>query len=460
MPRTLSEEEFNRIKEGVLATLPANLSEAELNRITPSMLDGAIGAAENSSAPLTDSAISRLTTGIWKHVNPVTMATGLATAALHPVDTLHAFVTTQGAELDKAADLVRQGRYSEAVGHGAAGLLPFVGPAAAAAGERMGSGDIAGGVGEGLGVIASVFAPRAAVKVAPQVIAAAREAGPALQGPVSTGLGATGRALEAAGQSRAAQMAQYGGLYEAAAHLDPRGLILAATPPVVRATGRGLQRAGAWLAPAAEADVVPPHLNRAVPIRPSDLTPDQLAERIQYGQGTPTPRTPTYAPRPSPGSAAPPPTAPAVPEPPVAPAPPESAPTPAAPSGFGWSPQRIRNEVGLAARRMKVTLTDAQAQAAQDLVATGRMPTAAVAEVAPPKTAAALEPALPPAAKPKVTAAEMKEYTRLRRLGKSHAEATAVLQVQRDLAQRLGTPTSEVVRQTVAERNVSGEWPE
>ena len=51
------------------------------------------------------------------------------------------------------------GRISSAVGHGAAGMLPLVGPAAANAGDQIGSGDVAGGLGSGAGLITSIAAP-------------------------------------------------------------------------------------------------------------------------------------------------------------------------------------------------------------------------------------------------------------------------------------------------------------
>jgi hypothetical protein len=109
--------------------------------------------------------------------------------------------------------------------------------------------------------------------------------------------------------------------------------------------------------------------------------------------------------------------------------------------------------VGLAARRLKVTLTEPQAKVAEDLVATGQTPTAAIAAAAPD-----VKP--PPAAKPKILAAEMKAYSELRRLGKSHAEAVQALEAARDFARRFGTPSSEEMRRMIAERNLSGQWPE
>lgn len=58
----------------------------------------------------------------------------------------------------KAYDAFRQGRYSEAAGYGGATLLPVVGPMAARIGERIGSGDVAGGLGEAVGSVGGMMA--------------------------------------------------------------------------------------------------------------------------------------------------------------------------------------------------------------------------------------------------------------------------------------------------------------
>jgi predicted house-cleaning NTP pyrophosphatase (Maf/HAM1 superfamily) len=125
----------------------------------------------------------------------------------------------------------------------------------------------------------------------------------------------------------------------------------------------------------------------------------------------------------------------------------------AAQSTQGWSPQRIQNELGIQARRQKVTLTEPQYQEATALVRAGQSPAQAVQAMGTPK-------AVPAAPKLKVSAAETSTYLQLRHMGKSDAEAKALIQLQRDLAQRLNMPSSEAVRQSVAGRNVTGEWPE
>jgi hypothetical protein len=91
---------------------------------------------------------------------------GDPTAASRTLSVGKNLIGAQGQQLSKAVGSARQGRISEAIGHGAAGLLPLVGPAAANAGERIGSGDIAGGLGEAAAVLAPFAAPTALGAVA------------------------------------------------------------------------------------------------------------------------------------------------------------------------------------------------------------------------------------------------------------------------------------------------------
>jgi hypothetical protein len=58
----------------------------------------------------------------------------------------------------KAKDAYDEGSYSEAAGHALAAAIPGVGPAAANAGEQIGSGNIAGGLGEATGLMAPFVA--------------------------------------------------------------------------------------------------------------------------------------------------------------------------------------------------------------------------------------------------------------------------------------------------------------
>lgn len=116
------------------------------------------------------SALGRLTSKAWDMLNPVSAVSGLASAVAHPYETGKALIGAQVEQGRKALDAAREGRYSEAVGHGGAALLPVFGPVAANTGEYIAeTGDIAGGVGQGLGLILPVAGGRAAVAKAQSV---------------------------------------------------------------------------------------------------------------------------------------------------------------------------------------------------------------------------------------------------------------------------------------------------
>lgn len=153
---------------------------------TPSVGDMLVGAAQ--SVP-EGSALGRFAGGVWKNINPVEMVKGVAQAVTSPIETAKAAAGQMGEQWEKAYHAGAEGRYSEMVGHGLAGSLPLVGPAAAAAGERIGSGDVAGGLGEGVGMILPMAAARPAGRLAskaaaplkgkvnPAVVAAAQRQG-------------------------------------------------------------------------------------------------------------------------------------------------------------------------------------------------------------------------------------------------------------------------------------------
>lgn len=120
--------------------------------------------------------VGRFLSSLISTLNPITMVTGAAHAIAHPYDTASAIVKSQGDELAKAGERFKAAREasrdslkvgamnaSEGMGHLLAGLLPIIGPAAAHAGERGASGDVAGALGEGTGLIsATVLGPAAA----------------------------------------------------------------------------------------------------------------------------------------------------------------------------------------------------------------------------------------------------------------------------------------------------------
>src|SRR5262245_48340384 len=231
-------------------------------RIVKSEPLSVVASAPVDGAPGEASPGTRFAENVWSAVNPM----NVVQAALHPVDTLGALVDAHLAEASKTKAMYDAGRYSEAAGHLGATLLPVLGPAAARAGEQIGSGDIAGGLGSSVGLVASTQAPKVVGRI----------------GKATSGVA---------------------------------GDVIGLGSPRVSHAVRILDAIRQGLGGATAADEIPrpanptaPHLDRSVPVRPSDLTPDQLAQRIQYGTGTPPApgsRTPVYAPQPSPGSVEP-----------------------------------------------------------------------------------------------------------------------------------------------------------
>jgi hypothetical protein len=154
------------------------------------------------------------------------------------------------------------------------------------------------------------------------------------------------------------------------------------------------------------------------------------------------------------------PSAPPAASPPVTQGPPAApvarTPAPGSSGAPQLSPQQLRNEVGLAARRQNLKLSDQELEIADGMVRQGVSPADAVktvAQVAKPAPT-------PPAAKPKLSAAETKEYVRLRSAGKTNQEAMEALRQQREFVAQFGTPSTADVRSRVAERNATGRWPQ
>jgi hypothetical protein len=99
------------------------------------------------------SAVGRFVSNAAEMLNPVAAVEGVYNAVTSPVQTGKAILTGQGNQLAKARQAFKEGRYSEMVGHGAAAALPILGPIAADAGEQIGAGDVAGGLGKATGLL-------------------------------------------------------------------------------------------------------------------------------------------------------------------------------------------------------------------------------------------------------------------------------------------------------------------
>jgi hypothetical protein len=154
-PNDLSDDELLTIRDEDMALI-GKLTPTERQRRLVLFDAQTRGAGQPEG-----SATSRFFGGAAKMLNPITAVKGVAGAVAHPIDTASNLLQAQLAQLIKARDDLHAGRYSEAVGHGTAGVLPLIGPAAAGAGERMASGDIAGGLGEGAGLLAPFAAGEA-----------------------------------------------------------------------------------------------------------------------------------------------------------------------------------------------------------------------------------------------------------------------------------------------------------
>lgn len=140
-----------------------------------------IATQDEQQAPQQPSAVSRFFSNAGAMLNPVTAAQGIAHAVAHPINTAKGIYGMQAEQFGKAKEDFEQGRYVEMMGHGAAGVLPLIGPAAATAGEQIAAGDVAGGLGTGAGLATGAALAGPAV----------RAARPAISGPAQ----ATGRRL-------------------------------------------------------------------------------------------------------------------------------------------------------------------------------------------------------------------------------------------------------------------------
>lgn len=119
------------------------------------------------------SAVGRFANGVWEMVNPVSIVTGAAQMVAHSVDTYNGMVDQAAQQFVKAKDLIDQGRYVEAAGHGAAGFLPMVGPLAADIGEQAVAGDYAGAAGRLTGILAGPKIVKGVAKGAARLVPSA-----------------------------------------------------------------------------------------------------------------------------------------------------------------------------------------------------------------------------------------------------------------------------------------------
>lgn len=175
MPRILSEQEYNGVKSRVISSAPDNLSESDFHRWLGPAMESALGEAENTAPQqpginspfgagfvkdLVTNVAPRVIKGVAQNINPVTGAIGLYNAVSDLPGTYNGLVNNAAEQFTKAGDAYNQGHYSEMLGHGVAGALPLIGPAAAGAGEKIAGGDVAGGLGDAAGQLLLTGAAR------------------------------------------------------------------------------------------------------------------------------------------------------------------------------------------------------------------------------------------------------------------------------------------------------------
>jgi hypothetical protein len=124
-------------------------------------------------APEQPGAVRRFLGGAAQMLLPSTTPSdyikGPMYVARHPLDSLGllagAIKDAHAAQFQKAKTAGSEGRYSEMLGHGLATVVPVIGPAAATAGETIGQGDIAGGLGQTTGLLAPIVGPKAVAAI-------------------------------------------------------------------------------------------------------------------------------------------------------------------------------------------------------------------------------------------------------------------------------------------------------
>lgn len=146
------------------------------------------------TVPEVKSKAARFGESFVRNILPSTRASdyleGPAYAAQHPLDALglivNAFIGShkdQAVKTGQSAGRVfseptlggKLGAASETLGHGLATVVPMIGPAAANAGEQLGSGDVAGGLGAMTGLLTPSAVAAGAGRVAPKAATALHE---------------------------------------------------------------------------------------------------------------------------------------------------------------------------------------------------------------------------------------------------------------------------------------------
>lgn len=148
-------------------TGPQPPSRAQLDEIFAAASKGGAApappAVPRASAPSREpNTVSTLVSHVGAQINPLTAASGMATALAHPIQTVKGMGAAQGALYDKAKASYEQGDYLTAARHFADYLLPVIGPILDTAADRSQRGEVAAGAGDAIGLALSMFGPKAA----------------------------------------------------------------------------------------------------------------------------------------------------------------------------------------------------------------------------------------------------------------------------------------------------------
>ncbi len=346
-------------------------------------------------------------------------------------------------QYDKGKQAFHDGRYSEAVSHFTAAGLPLIGPAAAHAGELIGTGEPEQ-MARGAGQAAGLLAPYAREPVA--------KAGQAARGPVGRAVTGAGNVLEAVGTSKPAEhMAGYGAAAAALHGNVPTAIAAVATPPAFRIVGRGVQRVGQAMEGSPAPVAVPPRpaTGGVVPLPGESgvaLT-KRMAAEWRTAHGVPAEGYPAPTPAQSGPAAA-------------------SVPRETVPAGKGLSPTFISSELAIHARRAKVVLSAEAKAAGAEMMRAGTSAADAVAALADQA-----EPLLSPAratsavltasakGKLKLSAHEVTAARDLVTGGMPVREAVDTVVRLRELpAAFTGLPTNEEMARELDARKASGRW--
>lgn len=157
----------------------------------PETVIGVPDVPESAPAPQGEGFIANFLKNVLPSTTPSDYIEGPLYAAKNPIDSmgllLDAIIDAHGQQASKTGDAAgrvmseptlagKAGAASQMVGHGLATVLPLVGPAAANAGEQIGSGDISGGLGAAAGILT------------PSALGGARGAVPAVKQAAASGL--------------------------------------------------------------------------------------------------------------------------------------------------------------------------------------------------------------------------------------------------------------------------------